>query len=137
MPKLTYRVSEIRNSPDWHRIMSEGRLSGDGKFVTIGQDDPAPPSVPHGPQAQPKPAAVPEIKPVPFERWPVWAKTIAASRVEGDGGVGDTAERLFGAFGGELFKAGFKKLTGIDCGCKRRKELWNQQYPYAELPLTS
>jgi hypothetical protein len=62
--------------------------------------------------------------------WPVWAQTIAALRKAGEAGLGDTAERVFGVFGGETFKTAFKKLLGRGCGCSARKDAWNILYPY-------
>lgn len=67
-----------------------------------------------------------------FDKWPSWAKWFSERYKHGDTGVGDVAERLFGTFGGEVFKLAFKNLTGKDCGCSGRKDNWNKLYP---LPL--
>jgi hypothetical protein len=68
---------------------------------------------------------------VPPEQWPLWAVTISKFRQPGDVGLGDTIERLAARMGGNQFKAWFKKLTGQDCGCSRRREQFNTLYPYS------
>ena len=65
----------------------------------------------------------------PKQSWPLWARSLATMKSETDKGVGDTAEWVFGRFGGSQFKKAVKKL-GINCGCGERKEDWNGRYPY-------
>ena len=75
----------------------------------------------------------PPVKfPLARELWPEWANVLAKMRNDTDKGVGDTAERVFGAFGGDRLKQWYEKLTGHKCHCKERKEAWNMQYGYAE-----
>ena len=61
---------------------------------------------------------------------PAWAKTLKALRKDGEIGIGDTAERIFGSLGGTAFKIAFKAMFKRDCGCNARKDLWNTLYPY-------
>lgn len=63
-------------------------------------------------------------------KWPAWAVAMAAMKSDTDKGLGDTAEFIFGKFGGTVFKAAVKKL-GANCGCGERKENWNKQFPYS------
>lgn len=70
-----------------------------------------------------KPQTMPEPK------WSLWAITLAAMKQDGDIGLGDTAERVFGKFGGSLFKSAVKKM-GMNCGCGERKEDWNRRFRY-------
>lgn len=73
----------------------------------------------------------PPVKfPLPKELWPEWANILSAMRNSTDNGVGDTAERVFGAFGGERLKMWYEKITGHKCHCKERKDAWNLQYGY-------
>ena len=60
--------------------------------------------------------------------WPLWAVAVRKLASEADRGVGDTIHRLLGS-GGEAFKATMKAL-GVPCGCDRRRDDWNSQYPY-------
>ena len=77
-------------------------------------------------------AALPVPTPVPFSKWPRWAKDIADQReLPTDVGVGDTVERLLGD-GGLAIKA-ILKAAGVACGCAARKDEWNQKYPYREI----
>lgn len=66
---------------------------------------------------------------VPSGEWPKWALALKLMRADGDTGVGDTAERVFGSFGGHQFKIAMA-LAGLNCGCAARKEVWNLSYPY-------
>lgn len=70
--------------------------------------------------------------PLPFDRWPAWAKLIAGQREAGEKGVGDTAARLFGKIGGDAFKVAFKTVFKVDCGCSGRQQSWNLNFPYTE-----
>lgn len=67
--------------------------------------------------------------PIRKTEWPPWAKALATQKIDSDTGVGDTAERVFGKFGGTLFNVMIKKL-GMKCGCGERKIDWNREYPY-------
>lgn len=60
---------------------------------------------------------------------PLWVKLIKQHRQDGDKGAGDTAQRLFAKFGGELFKT-FAKSIGMPCGCTERQKAWNERWPY-------
>ena len=76
--------------------------------------------------------ASPEL-PVPaqrMEQWPLWARTVAALKQEGESGVGDTIERLIGRHNSIEFKVWYKKTFGRDCGCSGRKEQYNRKYGY-------
>lgn len=67
--------------------------------------------------------------PVPKPAWPMWARVLAKQKSDKDKGVGDTAERVFGRFGGSQFKKALKKI-GVDCGCTARQADWNQKFAY-------
>lgn len=45
-------------------------------------------------------------------------------------GVGDTLENILSHIGGKQYKAAYKKVTGQDCGCDKRKEKLNKRFPY-------
>lgn len=102
---MRHRIDELAKTPDFHRVMSTGKISPCRFFVDDAEQKPQPPE------------------------WPAWAKALSASRADGDGGVGDTAERVFGAFGGSAFKAALA-AAGIDCGCEARKDRWNALFAY-------
>jgi hypothetical protein len=86
---------------------SHGRAQADAKVVT-----PAPKS------------------PIPFEKWPVWARMIWLVRKKEDRGVGDVVERTIGPASSKAFQAWYKRTYGRSCGCSRRKAEWNQQFPF-------
>lgn len=70
-------------------------------------------------------------KPTPSKpaEWPWRIKLLALSSIESDKGVGDTAERVFGVFGGNSFKK-YVAILGLKCGCGERKDDWNRRYPF-------
>ena len=45
-------------------------------------------------------------------------------------GLGDTIEKITTATGVKKIVDTVSKVTGNDCGCKRRKEALNQKFPY-------
>lgn len=47
-------------------------------------------------------------------------------------GVGDTIENALDKVGGKQFKAAYKKVTGRDCGCNKRKQKLNEIFPYKD-----
>ncbi len=71
------------------------------------------------------------LKPIPEGQWPDAVKRCAANRIDGETGVGDTAERLLGATG-EALKRFFKEAFGRECRCKERKEKLNRAFPYVK-----
>lgn len=75
------------------------------------------------------PAEPPE--PQPSHKWPTWAVAIARFAKPHDTGVGDTAQRIAAAFGGEFFKT-FASSIGMPCGCTQRQKEWNTRYPYSK-----
>lgn len=76
-------------------------------------------------QAKPK-----QFDPVPHNKWPLAAKSIAAMKIDEDKGVGDTIKRLLGT-AGKLYQSLFIALTGSSCkSCGFRQQKWNQLYPY-------
>lgn len=68
------------------------------------------------------------LKPISREQWPAWVNLLAARAVPEDVGIGDVVARLIGEKTGLLFKAAFKALTGMDCGCSGRQASWNILY---------
>ena len=66
--------------------------------------------------------------PVPRDQWPRWVNAVVAVSNETDKGVGDTIHRVAGLIG-EAFIASLK-LVGMNCGCERRRDELNIQYPY-------
>lgn len=72
------------------------------------------------------------LDPIPFDQWPTWAKDLAQSRAPGEIGVGSTVKTQLGLLG-DAFTRALKSL-GIPCGCKRRRERWDQLYPYPTEP---
>ncbi len=49
-------------------------------------------------------------------------------------GLGDTIEKVAKATGVSKIAETVTKVTGKDCGCKKRKEKLNQAFPYKEKP---
>ena len=74
--------------------------------------------------------AVADRQPLPFEKWPLWAKGIYLLRKDGDIGVGDTVYREIGPTASKAFQAFYFSVYGKSCGCARRHADWNIQYPY-------
>lgn len=71
----------------------------------------------------------------PFERWPEWAKDIAAARQPGDAGLGDTVVHLIGDTRSENFKKWFQEKFGRSCGCTERQAWLNRLFPYANMQI--
>lgn len=71
-----------------------------------------------------------EIKAVPREKWPRYARRLAARAKPGDRGVGDVVKRIAGKAGGERFRRVYKSITGKDCGCDDRQARLNALYPF-------
>lgn len=63
--------------------------------------------------------------------WPQWARLLECQKVAGERGVGDTAERLFGLWGSDAFKAWHVKFFGHPCVSECPKE-WNAAWPYKQ-----
>ena len=70
------------------------------------------------------------IEPVPFEKWPMWAKTVMGFRCKEDVGIGDTIVHLIGNKNSARFKSWFQRKFGKSCGCTERQRWLNQKYPY-------
>lgn len=122
---MILNLRKLRSHPAYHKLAGAGRPLVGGVLIEV--DDKLAAGLRDLPvEEAPKRSSVVVRKPV---EWPAWARTIAAQRADGDRGIGDTAERLFGAVGGELFKRAIA-LAGIDCGCSARKDSWNSLYPY-------
>lgn len=130
--KVTYRVSELRGRPDWHQIVSVGRLSGDGRFITLGDDAPIEPRTDRAVQSSSRPEiARPEPNVARVARpWPLWAKMIRLLRRKPDKGIGDTLERLFKRFGVASGVKWLSQITGHACKCKTRRDGLNISWPY-------
>jgi hypothetical protein len=64
------------------------------------------------------------------EQWPLWARTIAKFRKEGEVGIGDTIKRVIGNDNSEAFKKWYKSTFNRDCGCCGRQQNLNVQYRY-------
>ena len=73
----------------------------------------------------------PVIEAIPRDEWPLRVKAFALLRTDADAGVGDTAQRIAGKFGGEWLKAKYKELMGENCGCENRQARMNRKYPYS------
>ena len=71
----------------------------------------------------------PDMRPVPRDRWPLWAKGLALVSTDADIGIGDTVRRLIGDFASDAFKAWHKATFGRSCDCSARQAKWNAQYP--------
>ena len=67
------------------------------------------------------------VQPVPYDKWPIGAKTMALARNKQDKGVGDTIHRLIPK-ADELIT--FLKRWNIDCGCSNRRASLNARFPY-------
>jgi hypothetical protein len=67
---------------------------------------------------------------VPQEGWPMWAKAVAKLKQGGDGGVGDTVQRIVGSDNSDALKRWYLKTFGRVCGCDGRKDDWNRKYRY-------
>jgi len=111
---MRYAIDQLAASPHYHAAMRSGRISACRRFVDV--------DAPMGGLTNVEPAQV-------AAGWPTWATALRALRRDGERGVGDTAERLFGSFGGQPFKMALRS-AGIECGCDERKEKWNEVYHY-------
>lgn len=67
---------------------------------------------------------------IPFDRWPLWAKSLSLLKTDADKGIGDTIERLIGPMNSAKFKEWYKLTFGKACGCNARKDKWNKEYPF-------
>lgn len=115
---MRYEINKLVRHPDYHRMVFYGAVSPCGRFVDVDERLLRP--------TEPLPLPVaPEPEPMPQ-----WAKLIAAHALPGERGVGDTAERLFGALGGSALKGAMRELLGVDCGCEARRDDWNRRWPY-------
>ena len=100
----TLMLSNLRKQPHLYRLAIEtGTVQG--IQVQVPDDFPM------------NPQTIAVTKP----KWPAWATKIGERRQPGELGVGDTAERIFGQFGGAKFSAAMQ-MAGINCGCKARKD---------------
>ena len=70
---------------------------------------------------------------MPYNSWPLWAKSLAGLRTPEDRGVGDTVERIIGPDNGEKLKAWYFKTFKRLCGCDGRKSEFNIKYNYKML----
>lgn len=66
----------------------------------------------------------------PRERWPFVIRILAARKIDGEKGVGDTAKRLLHKMGADGLAWLYEKATGRPCGCSDRQAKLNQLYPY-------
>ena len=71
----------------------------------------------------------PDMRPVPREQWPLWAKALALASTDADSGIGDTVRRIIGNFASDAFKTWHKVTFGRSCDCQARRERWNAQFP--------
>jgi hypothetical protein len=70
-----------------------------------------------------------ELKPIPRNQWPLWAKALSKLSKPQDVGIGDTVKRLIGDETSETFKRWYKSVFNADCGCTGRQARWNIEYP--------
>jgi hypothetical protein len=71
----------------------------------------------------------PATKPTPDQaKWPWWARELAKLAKPEDRGVGDVFHRFAGSKWKDLYIE-LRKALLIPCGCKRRRETWNELYP--------
>ncbi|HEV2329259.1 MAG TPA: hypothetical protein VGY56_10765, partial [Verrucomicrobiae bacterium] len=92
---MRYRITQLRQRADWHEIMSQGTVSGDGRWLMLqegAETNLGVSSAARGEKAAHKPNAA-------QVQWPLWAKTIKLLRRDGDRGIGDTLGRLFARLG--------------------------------------
>ncbi len=61
--------------------------------------------------------------------WPMWAKALKQFATPADKGIGDVVHRTIGEENSESFKKYYKQITGKNCVCIGRQQLWNKQYP--------
>lgn len=78
----------------------------------------------------PVPISLPVAIALPFDQWPLWAKTLAFMRHETDKGLGDTVVHIIGEHRSDAFQAWFLAKFGKSCGCKDRQAWMNQRFPY-------
>lgn len=71
-----------------------------------------------------------EVTPVPRDEWPIPIRALATARSAGELGIGDTAARMIGAFGGRIFEGWWQSVFGYPCGCDDRHAWLNARYPY-------
>lgn len=62
--------------------------------------------------------------------WPSWAKLLRTMKADGERGVGDTAERLFGLFGSDQFTKWHAAVFDRPCPAQCPK-VWNDRFGYA------
>lgn len=90
---------------------------------------------------QDAPKATPKIQPIPYADWPTFHKTVAAARIDGEEGTGDTLKRCIHLFPDALVELGAKVKAWLrgekSCGCERDRKLFNARYNYSVLAVTS
>lgn len=70
---------------------------------------------------------------IPFDKWPDYIKEIAAKKIEGERGAGDTVERVVGKFGSAEFRIWYAERAGVmagQCKCENWLPIWNSKYRY-------
>ena len=61
--------------------------------------------------------------------WPLLAQPLRALARPEDRGLGDVLAHAIGPFGGDAFKAYWRRTLGRSCGCEARQEALNARYP--------
>ena len=73
--------------------------------------------------------------PLPYSDWPALHKTIAAARIEGEVGTGDTLKRCIHLFPDAVVELGAKVKAWLrgekSCGCERDRKAMNAKYNYS------
>lgn len=78
-------------------------------------------------------------EPLPPADWPPYVTALAAQRVAGEAGAGDTAERVVGPFGSDAWRHWFAEEAGVmepQCLCQLWKARWNALYQYPKPETT-
>ncbi len=70
-----------------------------------------------------------DVRPIPSDKWPMWAKALAQLATPNDKGIGDVVARMIGNENSAKFKAWHLATFGRPCGCNGRQKLWNTKYP--------
>ncbi|MDE2098242.1 MAG: hypothetical protein KGL39_13385 [Patescibacteria group bacterium] len=134
--KFTLESIRTSNCPNiWHELLANGELHGAIIIVDDALAEATLKRCPPGTQPEPwkaapvkrQPAA--PTKPLPRESWPLWVKALALVAKPEDKGIGDVLARIISLVGGKAYNAFYLKTFGQPCGCIKRQNALNGQYP--------
>lgn len=133
MPAVTHRVplTQVRNWPPAavEALLAFGTV--EGEHLVYDQADPRYAAALALATVGPYPARDPPrpVQPVPRDRWPFSARTLARLARPGERGLGTVLTRLLGNVGGEVYKRWFVRIVGRPCGCTDMATKLDVMYP--------